>query len=96
MSNGEPARYIVEVHWKADSLAAVNEINNHLSRAGFQFTMTDEDGQIHELGPGTFGITSPLTAQEITRMVSSLVESAINEQPEVNTLTWQAWRALIK
>lgn len=96
MSNGTPERYIVDIRWKVNGLAAVNELNNHLEGAGFRLTMMDDEGQIHELGPGTFGLITPMTADEITTMVTSLVSAAINEQPEVNVMTWQEWQTLIK
>jgi len=76
MSSGEIARYVVTVKVHEDSLTELNEINNHLTRGGFLLTMTDGDGNLHELGTHTYGLVSTLSEDEVKALATGLVESA--------------------
>lgn len=92
MSSGGIARYVVTVNIHEDSLTERNEINNHLTLGGFLLTMTDDDGNLHELGPNTYGLISPLSEEEVKALVSGLVESACGKVPEVEISSWEHWQ----
>lgn len=59
-----------------DTLTEINELNNYLTRDGFLLTMTDDKGNIHELGTNTFGLISTQSEEEIRELVSELTQSA--------------------
>lgn len=92
MSNGEIARYVVTVKVHEDSLTELNEINNHLTRSGFLLTMTDDEGNLHELGTHTYGLVSPLSEEEIRALATGLVESATGKEPQVEVTGWENWQ----
>ncbi|WP_395676858.1 type V toxin-antitoxin system endoribonuclease antitoxin GhoS, partial [Enterobacter sp.] len=50
MSSGDITRYVITVSFHDASLTELNEINNAFTRANFLLTLTDEEGNIHELG----------------------------------------------
>lgn len=91
MSSGEITRYVVTVSFHEHSLTDINELNNHLTRSGFQLTLTDDDGKIHELGTNTFGLVSALSQEEVTELARGLGEAALGQKPEVSVTTWDAW-----
>ena len=64
MASGDLVRYVITVMLHEDTLTEINELNNYLTRDGFLLTMTDDEGNIHELGTNTFGLIS--TQSEIT------------------------------
>ncbi|WP_058909802.1 type V toxin-antitoxin system endoribonuclease antitoxin GhoS [Entomohabitans teleogrylli] len=92
MSQEPITRYIINIVWQAKGLTPLNELNNHLTRAGFQLTMADDEGKIHDLGPGSYGFVTPLSQQEVTELVTSLATSAIGETPDITITTWEQWR----
>lgn len=92
MSSGEIARYVVTVNVYEDSLTELNEINNHLTRGGFLLTMTDADGNLHELGTHTYGLVSPLSEDEVKALAKGLVESATGKEPQVEVTRWESWQ----
>lgn len=92
MSSGDITRYVVTVNIHEDSLTELNEINNHLTRGGFLMTLTDDDGNLHELGPHTFGLVSPLSEEEVKTLACGLVESATGKEPNIDITTWEEWQ----
>lgn len=92
MSSTAVTRYMITIDHKATGLTPVNELNNEMARAGFSLTMTDENGKLHELGPGIWTLTSTLSAQEVEALARGLGKLALGEEPEVSVLTLEAWR----
>ncbi len=72
--SGEITRYVVTIKFQEETLTELNELNNHLTRAGFTLTLTDDDGKVHELGTNTFGLVSPQNSQEIKTLVGGLAK----------------------
>lgn len=72
MASGDLVRYVITVMLHEDTLTEINELNNYLTRDGFLLTMTDDDGNIHELGTNTFGLISTQSEEEIRELVSGL------------------------
>ncbi|XNM87918.1 type V toxin-antitoxin system endoribonuclease antitoxin GhoS [Escherichia coli] len=64
-------RYVITVMLHEDTLTEINELNNYLTRDGF-CSMTDDEGNIHELGTNTFGLISTQSEEEIRELVSGL------------------------
>ena len=71
----------------------INELNNYLTRDGFLLTMTDDEGNIHELGTNTFGLISTQNEEEIRELVSVLTQSATGKDPEITITTWEEWNS---
>ncbi|WP_422732240.1 type V toxin-antitoxin system endoribonuclease antitoxin GhoS [Leclercia pneumoniae] len=91
MSSGDITRYVVTVKVHEDSLTELNEINNHLTRSGFLLTLTDDEGNLHELGPNTFGLVSSLSPDEVEALAKGLVASATGKEATVEIATWDEW-----
>ncbi len=72
MASGDLVRYVITVMLHEDTLTEINELNNYLTRDGFLLTMTDDDGNIHELGTNTFGLISTQNEEDIRELVSGL------------------------
>lgn len=89
--SGEITRYVVTVSFHEQTLTEINELNNHLTRAGFSLTLTDDDGKVHDLGTNTFGLVSPLSTDEIKALSVGLAETAIGHQPDVSVVTFDEW-----
>ncbi|MDK1227543.1 type V toxin-antitoxin system endoribonuclease antitoxin GhoS [Cronobacter turicensis] len=87
----EVTRYVVTVTFHEKNLTDINELNNHLTRGGFQLTLADDDGKIHELGTNTFGLVSALSEQEVAELAEGLGETALDQKPQVNVTTFEAW-----
>ncbi|CBA30276.1 type V toxin-antitoxin system endoribonuclease antitoxin GhoS [Cronobacter turicensis] len=87
----EVTRYVVTVTFHEKNLTDINELNNHLTRGGFQLTLADDDGKIHELGTNTFGLVSALSEQEVAELAEGLGEAALDQKPQVNVTTFEAW-----
>lgn len=91
MASGDITRYVVTITFHEDSLTEINELNNHLTRAGFLLTLTDDDGNVHELGTNTFGLISAQSLDEVKALAAGLAESALDRAPEVSVMTWEEW-----
>jgi len=91
MSTSDITRYVATVKVHEDSLTELNEINNHLTRSGFLLTLTDDEGNLHELGPNTFGLVSPLSPDEVEALAKGLVASATGKEATVEIATWDEW-----
>ncbi|SQC92979.1 Protein of uncharacterised function (DUF2622) [Cedecea neteri] len=70
-------RYVITVQFEEQSLTDINELNNQLTRGGFSLTLTDDQGKIHELGPGSFGLISPLDEQEVEALAQRAGNSGV-------------------
>lgn len=92
MGTDSITRYVVTVKFHEQTLTEINELNNHFTRAGFLLTMTDDEGNVHDLGTNTFGLLSALSEQEVKELASSLAESAVSEESDVEVYSWEAWR----
>lgn len=91
MSSGDITRYVVTIKVHEDSLTELNEINNHLTRGGFLLTLTDDEGNLHELGTNTYGLLSPLSKEEVEALAKGLVQSATGKEPVIDIATWDEW-----
>lgn len=92
MSSGDITRYVVTIKIHEDSLTELNEITNHLTRSGFLLTLTDDEGNVHDLGTNTFGLISPLDRDEVKTLASGLVESATGKEANIDVKTWEEWQ----
>ncbi|ECM4346431.1 type V toxin-antitoxin system endoribonuclease antitoxin GhoS [Salmonella enterica subsp. enterica serovar Newport] len=91
MASGDITRYVITVTFPEDSLTEINELNNHLTRSGFLLTLTDDEGNVHELGTNTFGFVSAQSADEIKALVAGLAKSALDKDVDITVATWEAW-----
>jgi Endoribonuclease GhoS len=89
--SGDITRYVVTVSFHEQTLTEINELNNHLTRAGLTLTLSDDDGKVHELGTNTFGFVSPQSEDEIKALTTGLAETAIGHKPEVSVVTFEHW-----
>lgn len=92
MSSGDITRYVVTIKIHEDSLTELNEITNHLTRGGFLLTLTDDEGNVHDLGTNTFGLISPLDRDEVKTLAGGLVESATGKEANIDVKTWEEWQ----
>lgn len=90
--SGDITRYVVTVSFHEQALTEINELHNHLTRAGFSLTLTDDDGKIHELGTNSFGLVSPQSAEEVIALADGLAEAALGHQAEISVVTFEQWR----
>lgn len=60
--------------------------------ANFLLTLTDDEGNIHDLGTLTFGLVGALSQEEVQALAASLVESVTDKPGEINVDTWESWR----
>ncbi|EHW7082004.1 type V toxin-antitoxin system endoribonuclease antitoxin GhoS [Salmonella enterica] len=91
MASGDITRYVITVTFHEDSLTEINELNNHLTRRGFLLTLTDDEGNVHELGTNTFGFISTQSADEIKALVAGLAKSALDKDVDITVATWEEW-----
>lgn len=89
--SGEVASFVVTVVFNEKTLTDINELNNHLTRAGFTLTLTEDNGKIHELGTNTFGIVSSQSESEIRALTEGLAETALGYKPDVTIMTFDSW-----
>jgi hypothetical protein len=89
--SGDITRYVVTVKFHEQTLTEINELNNHLTRAGFTLTLTDDEGKVHDLGTNTFGLVSPQSEDDVQALTLALAETAIKQQPEVSVTTFAQW-----
>ena len=88
MSSGDITRYVVTINIHQASLTELNELNNAFTRANFLLTLTDDEGNIHDLGTLTFG----LSKEEVHALAASLVESVTDKAAEIDLDTWENWQ----
>ncbi|POT57592.1 hypothetical protein C3432_06440 [Citrobacter amalonaticus] len=91
MASGDITRYVITVMFHEDSLTEINELNNHLTRSGFLLTLTDDEGNVHELGTNTFGLISAQDKEEVKALAAGLARSALGKTPDVTVTSWEEW-----
>ena len=91
MASGDITRYVITVKFHEHSLTEINELNNTFTLAGYLLTLSDDEGKVHELGTNTFGLVSPLNEDDIKTQALALAESAIDQRPEIEVMTWENW-----
>lgn len=91
MSSTDITRYVIEVGFQENSLTDINELNNHLTRAGFTLTLSGQEGDVHDLGTNTFGLVSPQPPEQVEALAAGLAESALGEKPTVTVTTFDVW-----
>ncbi|MGF6100304.1 type V toxin-antitoxin system endoribonuclease antitoxin GhoS [Enterobacter sp. A4] len=91
MSSGDITRYVVTINLHEASLTELNELNNAFTRANFLLTLTDDAGNVHDLGTLAFGLISPLSQEEVHALGASLVESVTDKPAEIDVETWESW-----
>ena len=89
--SGDITRHVVTVVFHEETLTELNELTNHLTRAGFTLTLSDDEGKVHELGTNTFGLVSPLSEEEVIALTTGLAQAALHREPEVNAITFETW-----
>ncbi|HCH0658634.1 TPA: type V toxin-antitoxin system endoribonuclease antitoxin GhoS [Enterobacter asburiae] len=87
MSSGDITRYVVTINLHEASLTELNELNNAFTRANFLLTLTDDEGNIHDLGTLTFGLIGALSQEEVHALAASLVESVTDKPAEIDVDT---------
>ncbi|HEM7531961.1 TPA: type V toxin-antitoxin system endoribonuclease antitoxin GhoS [Enterobacter roggenkampii] len=92
MSSGDITRYVVTVNLHEASLSELNELNNAFTRANFLLTLTDDEGNIHDLGTLAFGLIGALNKEEVHALAASLVESVTDKPAEIDVDTWESWQ----
>ena len=65
MASGDLVRYVITVMLHEDTMTEINELNNYLTRDGFLLTMTDDDGNIHELGLTLLDLSVPKVKKKL-------------------------------
>jgi len=92
MSGSDIKRYIISVSIADENLTDCNELTNHLTLGGFLLTMKDDEGKVRDLGSHTFGLLSPLSADEVTNLVQGLCNSALDKEVKLDVTTWDEWQ----
>ena len=82
---------VVTVNFQEETLTEINELSNHLTRAGFTLVLNDEIGKVHELGTNTFGLISAQSADEVKALSAGLAETALGRPVDVTVTTFAEW-----
>lgn len=82
---------VVTVNFQEETLTEINELSNHLTRAGFTLALNDENGKVHELGTNTFGLISGQSADEVKALSAGLAETALGRPVDVTVTTFAEW-----
>ena len=82
---------VVTVNFQEETLTEINELSNHLTRAGFTLVLNDENGTVHELGTNTFGLISAQSADEVKALSAGLAETALGRPVDVTVTTFAEW-----
>ena len=82
---------VVTVNFQEETLTEINELSNHLTRAGFTLVLNDENGKVHELGTNTFGLISAQSADEVKALSAGLAETALGRPVDVTVTTFAEW-----
>lgn len=82
---------VVTVNFQEETLTEINELSNHLTRAGFTLVLNDENGKVHELGTSTFGLISAQSADEVKALSAGLAETALGRPVDVTVTTFAEW-----
>lgn len=89
--NTEIVTRVVTVNFQEETLTEINELSNHLTRAGFTLVLNDENGKVHELGTNTFGLISAQSADEVKALSAGLAETALGRPVDVTVTTFAEW-----
>lgn len=89
--SGDITRYVASIHFHEEALTEINELNNHMTLAGFVLTLTDDEGTVHELGTNTFGLITPQSQEDVTTLAQGLAETALGRPAEVSVITFEQW-----
>ncbi|MND27501.1 hypothetical protein D3C80_179670 [compost metagenome] len=89
--SAEIQTHVVTIRFHEEMLTEINELSNHLTRAGFTLVLNDDEGKPHELGTNTFGLVSPQSAQEVQDLSAGLAETALGRPAEVTVTTFSQW-----
>lgn len=82
---------VVTVNFQEETLTEINELSNHLTRAGFTLVLNDENGKVHELGTNTFGLISAQSADEVKALSAGLAETSLGRPVDVTVTTFAEW-----
>lgn len=82
---------VVTVNFQEETLTEINELSNHLTRAGFTLVLNAENGKVHELGTNTFGLISAQSADEVKALCAGLAETALGRPVDVTVTTFAEW-----
>ena len=82
---------VVTVNFQEETLTEINELSNHLTRAGFTLVLNDENGKVHELGTNTFGLISAQSADEVKALSAGLAKTALGRPVDVTVTTFAEW-----
>ena len=88
--SSEITAWVVTVRFHEETLTEINELSNHLTRAGFTLVLNDE-GNVHELGTNTFGLLSMQNADEVKALSAGLAETALGRAVDVTVSTFSEW-----
>jgi Protein of unknown function (DUF2622). len=89
--SGDVACYVVNIQFEDQTLTEINELSNHLTRAGFSLTLKDEQGKVHDLGTNTFGLTGTQDANTVKELAHGLAQIAVGRSVEVEVVTFEQW-----
>ncbi|MBZ7514691.1 type V toxin-antitoxin system endoribonuclease antitoxin GhoS [Klebsiella grimontii] len=89
--SSEITAWVVTVRFHEETLTEINELSNHLTRAGFTLVLNDDEGNVHELGTNTFGLLSMQNADEVKALSASLAETALGRAVDVTVSTFSEW-----
>ena len=89
--SSEIIAWVVTVRFHEETLTEINELSNHFTRAGFNLVLTDDDGNVHELGTNTFGLLSMQNAEEVNALSAGLAETALGRPVDVTVVTFSEW-----
>ncbi len=88
MASGDLVRYVITVMLHEDTLTEINELNNYLTRDGFLLTMTDDEGNIHELELTLLDLSVPKVKKKLENWFRGLPKV----QPARSEITITTWR----
>ncbi|WP_201214587.1 type V toxin-antitoxin system endoribonuclease antitoxin GhoS [Klebsiella michiganensis] len=89
--SSEIIAWVVTVRFHEETLTEINELSNHLTRAGFTLVLYDDEGNVHELGTNTFGLLSMQNAEEVNALSAGLAETALGRPVDVTVVTFSEW-----
>lgn len=89
MSTSDITQYVVTFRYQEEGLTDILELNSALTAGGFTTSLSDKEGQPHELGTNSFGITSAQDKEKVREQAEGLGEMVLGEKPEVEVQTWE-------
>jgi hypothetical protein len=89
--SSEIITWVVTIRFHEETLTEINELSNHLTRAGFTLVLNDDEGNAHELGTNTFGLLSMQNVEEVKTLSAGLAETALGRPVEVTVSTFSEW-----